>query len=106
MNKDEWALIPPQDLRGNNNMRTWCDTLESMRKCYETRNFSGLLGLIEEQQDMANRMEQALEDQKSMRHYRDKAKEYKAEMKKELKALNKVLKKNGKEQKKENHWYG
>jgi predicted HTH transcriptional regulator len=33
-----------------------------MRKCYEVRNFSGLLGLIEEAQTGANRMESALED--------------------------------------------
>lgn len=86
--------------------RTWCDTLEAMRKCYKTRNFAGLLGLIEEQQDMANRMEAALSDQRSFKHYRDQAKKYKDQMKKELKALNKVLKKKGKDEIKEGSWYG
>lgn len=37
--------------------RLLCDVLEEMRKAYETRNFSYLLGLIEEAQTMANKME-------------------------------------------------
>jgi len=77
-------------------MRTWCDALQAMRKCYETRNFSGLLGLIEEQQDMANRMESALEEQKSYRFYRDKKKETEKEYKAILKEVNKLRKKAGK----------
>ena len=40
-----------------------CSVLEEMRACYKTRNFSGLLGLIEEAQALANRMEARLEDQ-------------------------------------------
>jgi predicted RNase H-like nuclease (RuvC/YqgF family) len=44
--------------------RTLCSVLEEMRKAYETRNFSHLLGLIEEAQSLANRMESALWDQK------------------------------------------
>lgn len=35
-----------------------------MRKCHETRNYSYLLGLIEEVQSMGSRMEAALWDQK------------------------------------------
>jgi hypothetical protein len=35
-----------------------------MRKCYETRNFTPLLGLIEEAQIFGNRMESALYDNK------------------------------------------
>jgi len=42
--------------------RYLCDVLEEMRKCYETRNFSYLPGLIEEAQSLANRMESALAD--------------------------------------------
>ena len=42
--------------------RTICDVLEDMRKCYESRNFASLLGLIEEAQYMANRMESGLND--------------------------------------------
>jgi chromosome segregation ATPase len=40
--------------------RYLCDVLKEMRKCFETRNFSGLLGLIEEAQMMGNRMESAI----------------------------------------------
>ena len=43
--------------------RTLCGVLDDMRGCYKTRNFSALMGLIEEAQLMGNRMEAALEDQ-------------------------------------------
>lgn len=46
--------------------RSLCDVLDEMRKLYETRNFSGLLGLIEEAQSMANRMEAGLGDKKDL----------------------------------------
>ena len=46
--------------------RTLCDVLGEMRKCFETRNFSYLMGLISEAQSMANRMEAALEDKHDM----------------------------------------
>ena len=46
--------------------RSLCDVLEEMRKLYETRNFSGLLGLIEEAQSMANRMEAGLGEKKDL----------------------------------------
>ena len=86
-------------------MRTWCDTLKAMRKCYKTRNFSGLLGLIEEQQDMANRMESALEEQKGYRHFRDKRKEMEKEYKAILNETNKLRKKAGKEPLAATVWY-
>ena len=54
--------------------RTLCGVLEDMRKCYETRNFSYLLGLIEEAQTMGNRMEGALEDQDYYKHLRKRIK--------------------------------
>lgn len=41
--------------------RTLCDVLREMRECYNSRNFSHLLGLIEEAQTMGNRMEAGLE---------------------------------------------
>lgn len=41
--------------------RTLCAILEDMRKCFETRNFSYMQGLIEEAQYRANRMENTLE---------------------------------------------
>jgi len=44
-----------------------CQALEEMRACYETRNFAALLGLIEEVQSMANRMESGLEDNRDLK---------------------------------------
>jgi len=41
--------------------RTVCEIFEDMRRAHETRNFSYLLGLIEEAQYRANRMENAIE---------------------------------------------
>lgn len=40
--------------------RTMCDVLYDMRRMNKTRNYSGLIGLIEELQIMANRMEASL----------------------------------------------
>lgn len=37
-----------------------CSVLEEMRTMYETRNFSGFTGLVEELQSYCNRMENAL----------------------------------------------
>lgn len=61
--------------------RTLCDVLEAMRKCYETRNFSYLGGLVEEAQDMGNRMESSLYDKSDYRRIQKKIKELKAEQK-------------------------
>ena len=60
--------------------RTICEVLEAIRKAYETRNFSYLPGLIEEAQNMANRMESALWDQKELNRYSEKKKELKEEI--------------------------
>jgi len=43
-----------------------CDTLQGMRKCLETNNFSYLLGLIEETQLYVDRMEAGLNHYKSI----------------------------------------
>ena len=40
-----------------------CSVFEEMRMCLKTQNFSYLLGLIEEAQSAANRMESKLYDQ-------------------------------------------
>ena len=40
--------------------RMLCSVLEEMRDCVKTLNFSYLLGLIEEAQTLANRMESKL----------------------------------------------
>lgn len=75
--------------------RVLCSVLEEMRKCYETRNFSGIMGLIEEAQSMANRMEAALYDKHDMQAVQKKIKE----LKKERDELKKELEANGKEYK-------
>lgn len=67
---------------GNN--RLICDVLGEMRKCYETRNFAHLLGLVEEAQSYGSRMESALQDQKDFISLQKKI----SDAKKELKALN------------------
>lgn len=72
--------------------RTICQVLDEMRKAYETRNFSYLLGMIEEAQNMANRMEAALDNKKDLEFYNSERKK----VLKQLKELDKEL-----EQKKE-----
>lgn len=47
-----------------------CEALEEMRKCFETHNYSPILGLVEEVQSMANRMEAALGDRRDAESYR------------------------------------
>ena len=44
--------------------RMLCTVFEEMRDCVKTLNFSYLLGLIEEAQSLANRMESRLYDMK------------------------------------------
>lgn len=61
--------------------RTLCDVLREMRTCYKTRNFSGLMGLIEEAQIMGNRMEASLYDKVDL----DRARKELAKIKKEIK---------------------
>lgn len=55
--------------------RLVCTVLDEMRKCNETRNYSYLLGLIEEVQTLVNRMESALYDQSDLEYARKKLKE-------------------------------
>ena len=57
-----------------------CDVLEAMRKCYETRNFSYLPGLIEEAQLLADRMEAGLGDKADVRYYGKKVSALKEEI--------------------------
>ena len=65
--------------------RTLCDVLNEMRKAYETRNFSYLIGLIEEAQSMGSRMEARLYDIKDFKWLTDEVRR--------LRALRKKLKK-------------
>jgi len=61
--------------------RTICSVLDEMRKCYEVRNFSGLMGLIEEVQILANRMEAGLNDEYDARLAHKKLTRLKTEVK-------------------------
>lgn len=68
--------------------RTLCSILEEMRDLDETKNYSGLLGLIEEAQSAGNKMEAALEDARDIREINA----IRSEKKKELKQLKEELK--------------
>ena len=60
-----------------------CTVLEEMRTCNETRNYSILLSLIEEAQTLSNRMEAALDSQKTIKEME----EYRRTLKKEIREL-------------------
>ncbi len=62
--------------------RTLCDVLEEMRKLDETKNYAGLLGLIEEAQSMGNRMEAKLTDLRDFKDFDEELREKKKELKK------------------------
>lgn len=61
-----------------------CSVLDEMRECFKTHNFSYLMGLIEETQVLASRMEAALYDNKNIEYAQERNRELK-EIKKELK---------------------
>ena len=63
--------------------RYLCDILIDLRKCYKTRNFSYMMGLLEELQYRAYRMEQAM-DLSSEIEYMEKQR---IRLKKEIKEL-------------------
>lgn len=67
--------------------RTACDVLEEMRKCYKTRNFCSINGLIEEMQTIANRMEAGLTDLSEEKDSHERKKEAEEETKKIQKKL-------------------
>ena len=69
--------------------RTVCGALDDMRKLNETRNYSGLLGLIEEVQIMANRMETGLYDKNDI----EAGHKEKNKLKKEIKKLENEIEK-------------
>jgi len=72
--------------------RTICAVFEEMRKCDKTRNYSYLIGLIEEAQSLANRMEAALWDQGDVKRARETLRELKKEIK-DLREEKEILKK-------------
>ncbi len=62
--------------------RTLCNVLDEMRKANKTRNYSSLLGLIEEAQSMGNRMESVLFDKVDVVTYTDKRRRLKHQLQK------------------------
>lgn len=79
--------------------RYLCSVLEEMRTCYKSRNFSYLLGLIEEAQVLGERMESALGEKGDLESWHKKAKAEKAEYQRLLKETNKLRKKKGEPEK-------
>lgn len=73
--------------------RTICAVLEEMRNIDKAKSYGSLLGLIEEVQTLANRMEAGLDTQKDYFKARDEIKK----MKKEYKKLQEKVKKLKKE---------
>jgi len=80
--------------------RYLCDVLEEMRKLHKTRNYSPLLGLVEEVQTLANRMEAALGEKKDYNYWHDLVKKEKQELNDLLQKSNTLRKKAGKKEKK------
>lgn len=69
---------------------TLCSVLESMRSLDKVKNYSALLGLIEQAQIMANSMENSLSDKQDVRSWSEVRNELKKdirELKKEVRAL-------------------
>ena len=62
--------------------RTICEALKELRTCHETRNYSYMIGLIEEVQSMANSMEAALYDQADFKYAKEEYKKLKKKIKK------------------------
>lgn len=68
--------------------RYLCTVLDAMRKCDETKNYSYLIGLIEEAQYLGTAMEDALSDVNDVK----RLKEDRSKLKKECKELEKKVK--------------
>ena len=62
--------------------RFLCDVLNEMRECVKTLNFSYLLGLIEEVQTLASRMEAKLYDIKDFERLHEEIKDLQKKKKK------------------------
>jgi septal ring factor EnvC (AmiA/AmiB activator) len=74
--------------------RYMCDVLDDIRKMHKTRNYSGLMGSVEQLQVMAYRMEAALGDKRTIEQYDDEAHKLKRDLKekrRELASLKKEL---------------
>ena len=63
-------------------MRYLCDVFYEMRACTKTMNFSYLLGMIEEAQTLANRMEERLYEMKDFERLHEEIRALKKKKKK------------------------
>ena len=61
--------------------RMICAVLNEIRECDKTKNYSYLIGLVEEVQVLANRMEAALWDQKEFVHMEERYNKLKKKVK-------------------------
>ena len=61
--------------------RYFCTVIDEMRACYKTRNFSIVMGLLEELQSIGNRMEAKCGDISDRNNYLDEVKKLKREIK-------------------------
>lgn len=61
--------------------RTLCSILDELRTCFETRNFSYMISLIEEAQSAGNRMEASLLDKSDLDYARKELRKVKNEIK-------------------------
>ena len=86
--------------------RYLCDVLDEMRTCFKTRNFSYLMGLVEEAQTLGERMEAALGERKDYNHWHKKKKEEQAEFNKLRKETDKLRKAKGEKEKGSEGRYG
>ena len=69
--------------------RNACDILEEMRKMDKTKNYSAMIGCVEELQIVCQRMEDALSTQKDFRELDEKRIEANKIIKKYRKEMNK-----------------
>lgn len=65
-------------------LRTWCTILEDLRTCFKTRNFSYMLGLIEELQYAGNKMEAGLEGKNDLKDWAER----RSDLDREIEELN------------------
>ena len=82
-----WFILLGNSIRSSEVNRYLCDVLNEMRECSNTLNFSYLLGLIEEAQTFANRMETRLLDMKDFNRLHEEIKV----LKKKKKSLEKKV---------------
>ena len=82
-----WFNLLGNSIRSSEVNRYLCDVLNEMRECSNTLNFSYLLGLIEEAQTFANRMETRLLDMKDYNRLHEEIKV----LKKKKKSLEKKV---------------